>query len=121
MHGRNLSTRRGRRGQIEHVSGYQPRLEVLERRNLLAAVVGRFLFYDQSAFDGGLAGVNAADDAAIAPGKTPLLPTDGLATFSSVSSYSRGINGVMVDISGAHGTITANVALLGAGQCQTPV
>jgi len=120
MHGRNLSTRRGRRGQLEHVSGYQPRLEVLERRNLLAAVVGRFLFYDHSAFDGGLAGVNAADDAAIAPGKTPLLPTGGLATFSSVSNYSRGINGVMVDISGAHGTITANDFIFRTGDSNAP-
>ena len=120
MQDRNLSARRVARGPLAHARTFQPRLEVLERRNLLAAVAGRFLFYDQSSFDGNVAGVTAADDGAIAPGKTPLLPSDGLATFSSVSSYSRGINGVMVDISGAHGTITANDFIFRLGDNNAP-
>src|SRR5262249_850388 len=45
---------------------------------------------------------------AIATDKVAYLPGAGAATFASVSSYDRGINGIMVDISGPHGTITAN-------------
>jgi hypothetical protein len=49
-----------------------------------------------------------SDDNAIAPDKTAYLPGGGAAAFSAVSSYSRGLNGLMVDVAGTHGTITAN-------------
>jgi ELWxxDGT repeat protein len=68
-----------------------------------AAVVGRHVFYNNSAFDGVVAPANpidddgAADDAAIAPDKAALLP-GGRAGFENVTSYSRGINGVMIDV-----------------------
>ncbi|MEZ6116398.1 MAG: Ig-like domain-containing protein [Pirellulaceae bacterium] len=71
-------------------------------------VVGRHIFYNNSAFDGNDGQANEADDLAIAPGpsdaslpelgKTALLPGQGPATFQNYTSYSRGINGVMVDI-----------------------
>ncbi len=51
------------------------RLELLENRNLLAAVVGRFLFYNDSFFDGNDPAANAGDDAAIAPDKLAYRPT----------------------------------------------
>jgi hypothetical protein len=58
-----------------------------------SAVVGRHVFYDRSAFDAG------DDDAAVATDKAALRPGQ-TATFANVTSYSRGINGVMVDVTG---------------------
>ncbi len=85
------------------------RLEELESRRLLSAsqVVGRYLFYDQSKFDGQVAGPNAGDDAAISD-KVAYLPGAGVAGAEHVSNYSRGINGVMIDITGSHPNLTAD-------------
>ena len=85
------------------------RLEELESRRLLSAsqVVGRYLFYDQSKFDGQVAGPNAGDDAAISD-KAAYLPGDGLAGPQHASNYSHGINGVMIDITGSHPGITVD-------------
>jgi len=79
-----------------------------------AAVVGRFLFYNGSALDGGDLLPGAADDAAIATDKRALLPGQSLA-FANVSSYSRGITGVMIDVAGlpafgARGLIASDFA-----------
>lgn len=64
-----------------------------------AAVVGRRVFYNRSIFDG-LSGLpNVSDDLAIAFDKRPLVP-GGLPGFSNLTSYDRGINGVMVDVTG---------------------
>jgi probable HAF family extracellular repeat protein len=60
-------------------------------------VVGRYVFYNNSAFDGRDVAANAADDAAIAPDKAALLPREN-ASFASATSYTRGINGVMIDM-----------------------
>jgi hypothetical protein len=62
-----------------------------------ATVVGRRLFYNNSAFDGANPAANAADDAAMAADKTALLP-NGTAAFANVSSYDRGINGLFIDV-----------------------
>jgi uncharacterized protein YkwD len=52
-------------------------------------VAGRFVFYNNSAFDGHDAALNALDDGAIAPDKQALLP--GVpASFVNYTSYSRG-------------------------------
>ncbi|MBI3838961.1 MAG: hypothetical protein HY288_13650 [Planctomycetia bacterium] len=71
------------------------------------SVVGRFLFYDSSKYDGNFAGANASDDNAVATDKFAYLPGAGPATFANVSSYDKGINGIMVDLRGAgtHGSI----------------
>ena len=61
------------------------------------AVAGRYVFYNRSILDGNNPAANAADDAAIAAGKQVLLP-GGTAGFANLTSYSRGINGVMVDV-----------------------
>jgi PKD repeat protein len=63
------------------------------------SIAGHNVFYNQSAFDGRNDSANAADDNAIAPDKSPLLQ-GAAATFDNVTSYKRGINGVMVDIAG---------------------
>ena len=61
-------------------------------------VVARHIFYNNSSFDHENPAANSDDDAAIAPDKTALLPGQ-TATFENYSSYSRGINGIMVDFS----------------------
>jgi hypothetical protein len=85
-----------------------------------ATVVGTHLFYDNSFFDGNAPGVSPSDDAAIATDKTAYLPGGGAATFSSVSSYTRGINGLMLDLHGPHGAISANDFLFKAGNDNSP-
>src|SRR5205085_8721291 len=60
-------------------------------------IAGRFVFYNASVFDGYNPGANADDDLTIAPDKAALLP-GAAATFANVTSYSRGINGVMIDV-----------------------
>ena len=62
-----------------------------------SAVVGRYVFYNNSAFDGGDPAASAMDDAAIEPGKAALVP-GGAASFANVTSYSKGINGIMIDV-----------------------
>jgi len=77
-----------------------------------ATVAGRHVFYNNSAFDGGDPDANASDDEAIATDKTALLPGN-TATFDNYTSYSRGINGIMVDIAGMDdpaGITTENVS-----------
>jgi ELWxxDGT repeat protein len=62
------------------------------------AVVARHVFYNNSAADGNDPTANAADDAAVDAGRQVLLP-GRRAVPANVTSYSRGINGVMVDLS----------------------
>ncbi|MEX2673322.1 MAG: Ig-like domain-containing protein, partial [Phycisphaeraceae bacterium] len=64
---------------------------------LAAEVVGRHIFYNGSYFDGHDGGASAADDNAIAPDKQALLEGE-TATFANYTSYTRGINGIMLDI-----------------------
>ncbi len=64
---------------------------------LPATVAGRYVFYNNSAFDGDDPQANDADDDALATDKLALLPGQ-TATFDNYTSYSRGINGIMVDL-----------------------
>ena len=64
-----------------------------------AEVVGRHLFYNDSAYDGNDAAANSSDDGAIAFDKQPLLPGQ-TASFRNYTSYSGGVNGLMIDIAG---------------------
>jgi hypothetical protein len=68
-----------------------------------ASVVGRHVFYNDSSFDGNGIAVSAADDDAVAPDKSALLP-GAAATFANYTSYSRGINGLMIDIADLRST-----------------
>ena len=92
--------------------------------NTLAAVgyvevTGRLVFYNRSAWDGNDPAANANDDNAIAPDKTALLP-GGTATFANYTSYSRGLNGIMVDIANLPGTPTASDFTFKVGNDNTP-
>ena len=60
-------------------------------------VVGRSIFYNNSAFDGNDPAASDDDDTAIAADKTALLPGQ-TATFANYTSYARGINGIMIDV-----------------------
>jgi hypothetical protein len=60
-------------------------------------VIGRHVFYDNSVFDGNEAGVGTGNGAAVATDKQAQRAGQP-ATFANCTSYSRGINGVMVDI-----------------------
>ncbi len=73
-----------------------------------AEIVGRFVFYNRSSFDGNNPVANAADDAAIATDKTALRPGH-VATSANYTSYSLGINGLMVDVAGAAGQIPGQI------------
>ncbi|MFW6153793.1 MAG: DUF362 domain-containing protein [Planctomycetota bacterium] len=61
-----------------------------------AAVMGEYVFYNNSLWDGYDPAANAADDGAVAPDKTPLV--SGAATFANYTGYDAGINGVMIDV-----------------------
>jgi hypothetical protein len=85
-----------------------------------STVVGRRVFYNQSKFDGNTSGVSTSDDLAIATDKVALLPGAGQANFTNITSYTRGINGIMVDLQGTHGTLTASDFIFKVGANNTP-
>ena len=62
-----------------------------------AAVVGRYIFYNNSTFDGNNPAPNRADDNSIAPDKQALLPGTP-AQFANITSFWQGINGILVDV-----------------------
>ena len=84
-----------------------------------ATVLGRWVFYNHSAWDGNNPAANTNDDNAIAPDKAALLP-GGTATFANYTSYSRGLNGIMVDIANLPGTPTTNDFTFRVGNDNNP-
>ena len=83
-------------------------------------VMGRHIFYNNSAWDAKDPNANAQDDNALAPDKQALLP-GGTATFANYTSYSRGINGIMVDIDSLPGTPTTADFEFRVGNDNNPV
>src|SRR4029079_7042847 len=88
---------------------------------------GRHLFYNQSGiggsvvmYDGNDPAINSLDDNAIATDNVGYLPGAGPATFANISSYSKGINGIMVDIAGSHPSITAADFIFQVGNNNAP-
>ncbi|MFW6155062.1 MAG: right-handed parallel beta-helix repeat-containing protein [Planctomycetota bacterium] len=86
---------------------------------LLTEVVDRQVFHNNSGWDGEDPGANPDDDNAIAVGKQPLLPGE-TATVANYTPYSRGINGIMVDIAGLPGTPTASDFVFKSGNSNDP-
>ena len=84
-----------------------------------ATVSGRQIFYNNSAFDKNNAAANADDDAAIATDKQVLLP-GGTATFANYTSYSRGLNGLMIDVQNLPATPTVDDFLFRMGNDDKP-
>ena len=83
-----------------------------------ATVVGRHLFYNNSRYDGFDSRASASDDAAIATDKSALLP-GATATFANYSSYSRGLNGVMIDVANLAGAPTLSDFVFRVGNSNT--
>jgi hypothetical protein len=74
--------------------------------NLTATVTGRRLFYNNSVWDD--PGFGFTNASAIAGDKTAYIPNgSNTSTFASMSSYDKGINGIMVEVTGATNTLTA--------------
>ncbi len=67
-------------------------------------IVGRHVFYNNSAFD---SVGELTDNDAVAIDKRALLPGQ-TASFDNYTSYTKGINGIMVDVSRLAGTPTAD-------------
>jgi ELWxxDGT repeat protein len=86
-----------------------------------ATVAGRHVFYDNSYHDSFHPGGDAKDDPAVATDKAALLPGQA-ASFANVTSYSRGLNGVMVDIANlpAGGALSADDFIFRSGAGPSP-
>jgi hypothetical protein len=63
----------------------------------IPTVIGAYTFYNRSAFDGNNGSSNVTDRSAIASDKQPLLPGH-TATFANYTSYSRGLNGIIIEV-----------------------
>ncbi|HZN64484.1 MAG TPA: CotH kinase family protein, partial [Tepidisphaeraceae bacterium] len=83
--------------------------EAWEVAALVPTVVARHVFYNNSFYDGNDAAANAADDGAIDPGKTALFTGEDPG-FANLTSYVKGINGIMVDVAGLGATATISAA-----------
>ena len=83
------------------------------------AVARRHIFYNGSAFDGRDPAANGLDFDAIATDKLALLPGQA-ATFANYTSYSRGINGIMIYITHPYGAITADDFEFAVGNDNNP-
>jgi hypothetical protein len=84
--------------------------------------VNRRLFYNESFYDGNNPAINASDDAAIDPSKVAYLPGSGPSTWANISGYDKGINGIVIDISGTgnHAGITVNDFIFKVGNNNSP-
>ena len=94
--------------------------------NIDISVTNNLLFYKGSTgYDVVPAGhpwvTNAfSDDNAVAIDKTAYIAGSGAATFANISSYTLGINGLMIDVAGAHNTFTSSDFILRTGNNNTP-
>ena len=95
---------------------------LLNAADWVTTVAGTKLFYKGSprwnVTNANLPGFS--DDNAIAADKIAYHPGGGTSAFSEVSSYAKGINGLMVDLAGAHGPITANDFTFKVGNNNSP-
>ncbi|MFO1499575.1 MAG: hypothetical protein U1G07_14490 [Verrucomicrobiota bacterium] len=96
---------------IENNSGYVGQLP--------SSVVGRWVFYNDSAWDGNNPAANSQDDQAIAPDKSALL-NGSQATFANYTSYSKGINGLIMDVTELSGVPTASDFVFKTGKAGEP-
>jgi hypothetical protein len=84
-----------------------------------ATIRGRHIFYNNSKFDGRSVAAGPADDAAIAPDKLALLP-GGTASLANYTSFSKGINGIMIDMDHLAGTLTPDDFSFRVGNSNNP-
>ena len=84
-----------------------------------ATIVGRHLFYNESAYDGDDAAANASDDSAVDTSKSALLGGN-TATFANYTGHTAGINGIMIDIMNLPATPVAGDFEFTVGTTSTP-
>ena len=77
-----------------------------------ASVLGRHVFYNNSSLDGNTPGASSQDDGAIATDKQALIGDDS-PSGTNGTAYSRGLNGIMVDIDGFANPGGLNVGAIG--------
>ena len=82
-------------GDLDVLSASQKDNKIAWYENSDPRVVDRHVFYNDSAFDNPISGLD--DEDAIASDKTALLPGQA-ATFANYTSYAEGLNGIMVDV-----------------------
>jgi len=92
----------------------------LDFGNAHPVVLARGLFYNDSKYDGHTPEIDPLDSGAIASDKQAYFFGQGPSTFVNVSSYTKGINGLYVDILGAHGDISADDFSFFVGNDQSP-
>ena len=80
------------------VSGYTEAVDQNFGLAFASSIVNRFVFYNNSSYDGLNPNADGLDDAAIATDKTPYRLGDGSAGPQNATSYARGINGIIVDV-----------------------
>ncbi|MFI5377669.1 MAG: right-handed parallel beta-helix repeat-containing protein [Tepidisphaerales bacterium] len=87
----------------------------------VTGIVARSIFYNNSFYDGNDPAANAADDNAIATDKQALLPGQQ-ASFANYTSFSKGINGIMIDLANPASSpgIAAADFLFRVGNSATP-
>ncbi len=83
------------------------------------SIVNRWLFYNNSGFDNSPQ-INQWDELARATDKIAYLPGSGPATFANISSYNKGINGLMIDLSADHGELSLADFTFRAGRNNQP-
>jgi Concanavalin A-like lectin/glucanases superfamily len=79
------------------LAGSSPASNELNVTPPVPTVVGNFVFYNGSGYDGNNGSSNVPDYLAIATDKAALLPGQ-TATFENISNYSKGINGIIIDV-----------------------
>jgi Concanavalin A-like lectin/glucanases superfamily len=79
------------------LAGTSPASNELSVTPQVPTIVGNFLFYNGSGYDGNNGSSNVPDYLAIAPDKQALLPGE-TASFQNYSSYAKGINGIIIDV-----------------------
>ena len=89
--------------------GESPAVQAAATTFPLISVAGRWVFYNGSGFDRNGSAVDDRDLAAIATDKAALLPGGG-ASLANYTSYTKGINGVLVDLAGVSPATTLTAA-----------
>lgn len=82
-------------------------------------IVGRWVFYNRSNWDGQNGSSNVADGLALATDKQALLPGQ-TATLVNYTSYSKGLNGIMIDIANFDAVPTPSDYILKVGNNSDP-
>ena len=84
---------------------------------------GRYIFYNNSKFDGNSGANNVSDNSAIPSNKTVYLPGDGQMVLANITNFTKGLNGIMVDLtvgSADHTTINASDFVFKVGENNSP-